>query len=193
MQISVTDGIRPAIYFAIGSLLVEVFYVRISIVAMEWIRKHERIFRLLEWVSIVIVAALAVTSFIAASHPSGEGKNVILSNTLHRFWLGVTMSALNPVQIPFWFGWTTVLFTRNVLQPQAVFYNTYIAGIGIGTFIGNSVFIFGGLLIVDMLNANQNILNWIIGGVFALTALILLWKMIAKIRKPGTDQQNQEH
>jgi hypothetical protein len=88
------------------------------------------------------------------------------------------MSALNPVQIPFWFGWSTVLFTKKILLPRNDHYNFYIAGIGSGTFIGICLFIFGGQLIVNKINANQNMLNWIIGGVFSLTALIQLYKIL---------------
>ena len=181
MQISVTDGIRPAMYFAIGAAIVEIIYVRISLVAMDWVRKREKIFRWLEWITVLIILALAVSSFIAAADPQVK-KNVILSNTLHRFWLGVSISAINPVQIPFWFGWSTVLFTKKVLLPQRDHYNSYTLGIGIGTFIGFGVFIFGGQLLVDSLNTNQDILNWIIGGVFAVTALILLLKILRKKR-----------
>jgi threonine/homoserine/homoserine lactone efflux protein len=180
MQISVTDGIRPAIYFALGALLVEMVYVRISLVAMDWVRKQQRLFRMLEWLTLLIVTALAVSSFVAAAHPSGEAKNVILSSTMHRFLLGITMSAVNPVQIPFWFGWSTVLFTKKVLLPRNDHYNIYISGIGLGTLIGNCIFIFGGRLIVDKLNTNQRLLNGIIGGIFALTALIQLWRMLKK-------------
>lgn len=183
MQISVTDGIRPAIYFALGALLVEMVYVRLSLVAMDWVRKQERLFRLLEWFTLLIIVALAVTTFIAAAHPSGEGKNIILSSTMHRFLLGLTMSAVNPMQIPFWFGWSTVLFTKKVLLPRNDHYNSYIAGIGIGTFIGNMVFIFGGRLIIHKLNANQSVLNWVIGGIFAVTAIIQLCRMLQK-KKP---------
>ncbi|MBS1608217.1 MAG: LysE family transporter [Bacteroidetes bacterium] len=179
MQISVTEGISQAILFAIGSLLAEMVYVRLSLVAMDWIRKQEKLFRILEWVTLLIVVALAFFSFYAALHPSQE-KNIILSSTLPKFVLGLMMSALNPMQIPFWFGWSTVLFTKKVLLPRADHYNSYIVGIGIGTFIGNCVFIFGGKLMVDRLNANQNILNWVIGGIFAITALIQLWRMMRK-------------
>ena len=180
MQISVSDGVRPAIYFSLGTLLVEMVYVRLSLVAMDWVRKQQRLFRMLEWLTVLIVAALAVSSFIAAAHPSGEAKNVILSSTMNRFLLGIIMSAVSPIQIPFWFGWSTVLFTKKVLLPRNDHYNSYIIGIGIGTFIGNCIFIFGGRLIVDKLNANQHLLNWIIGGIFALTVLIQLWRMFKK-------------
>ncbi len=177
MQISVTDGIMPAIYFSAGALLVEIVYVRLSLVAMDWVRKQKKLFRWLEWVTLVVIAALAISSFIAASDKTVH-KNIILSNTLPRFWLGVMMSAINPMQIPFWFGWSTVLFTKKVLLPRNDNYNIYIAGIGLGTFIGNSLFILGGRLLVERLDRNQNILHWVIGSIFALTALLQLWKML---------------
>ena len=179
MQIAITDGVPPAMYFVLGALLVEVCYVRISLVAMNWVFRHKKLFRWLEWISIVIILALAVSSFIAAADPAVK-KNVLLSGGMHRFWLGVVMSALNPVQIPFWFGWSTVLFTKNVLQHKSDHYNTYITGIGLGTFIGNLVFIFGGRFIVDVLNTNQKILHWIIGSIFLVTAVILTIKVLRK-------------
>lgn len=177
MQISVSDGVRPAMYFVLGALLVEVIYVRVSLVAMSWVMKHKNLFRWLEWISIFIVLALAVSSFVAAGDTEVK-KNVLLSGGIHRFWLGALMSSLNPVQIPFWFGWSTVLFTKRVLEHKNTHFNIYIAGIGIGTFIGNLVFIIGGRFVVEVLNANQKVLNLIIGAVFLLTAIILLIKRL---------------
>ena len=179
MQIAITDGIQPAILFSLGSLTAEVIYVRVSLMAMDWVRKQQKLFRILEWITLLIVVALAVSSFYAAIHPTVQ-KNVILSSTLHRYFLGLVMSALNPVQIPFWFGWSTVLYTKKILLPKASNYNVYIIGIGLGTLLGNGVFIFGGKLIANKLDRNQHVLNWVIGGIFAITALIQIWKMSRK-------------
>jgi len=179
MQISVTNGVTQAMLFSAGSLLVEIVYVRLSLVAMDWIRKQERILKALEWITLLIVTALAVSSFYAALHPAVE-KNIVLDSPLPKFLLGVVMSAVNPVQIPFWFGWSTVLFTKKLLLPRNDHYNTYIIGIGLGTFIGNCIFIFGGLLIAQRISNNQDILNWIIGGIFAITAIIQLWRILTK-------------
>jgi threonine/homoserine/homoserine lactone efflux protein len=176
MQIGISDGIKPALLFSAGSLTAEIVYVRMSLVAMDWVRKQEKILKALEWITVIIVLALAASSFWAATH-STDQKNIILSNTMHRYALGFIMSAINPVQIPFWFGWSTVLFTKNILKPGLWNYNSYILGIGLGTFLGNCVFIFGGRLIVEKLNASQHLLNWIIGGIFLLTALLQLYKI----------------
>lgn len=179
MQIGITDGISPALWFAGGALTAEIIYVRISLVAMDWVRKQEKLLKALEWLTVVIVMALAVSSFWAAIHPEGE-KNVILSNTMHRGLLGFMMSAVNPVQIPFWFGWSTVLFTKNILRPGFWNYNLYIAGIGVGTLAGNCVFIFGGKLMASKLNASNTIMNYIIGSVFFITALIQVIRIYRK-------------
>ncbi len=179
MQISISDGVYPAVLFSLGSLTAEVIYVRISLVAMDWVSRQEKIFRMLEWVTLLIILALAFFSFYAALNPV-VNKNVILSSSLHRYWLGLIMSALNPVQIPFWFGWSTVLFAKKILLPRNDHYNVYIIGIGIGTLIGNMVFILGGKFVGELLKNNQHILSWIIGSIFFITAIIQIWKMSRK-------------
>src|SRR5688500_12833394 len=97
MQISIPDGVMPAFLFAFGCLTSEVVYVRLSLIAMDWVRHQQRLFKMLEWVTLAIVVALAASSFYAAVTPQVE-KNFILSSTLHRYMLGLIMSALNPVQ-----------------------------------------------------------------------------------------------
>jgi threonine/homoserine/homoserine lactone efflux protein len=177
MQISVQESVHNAILFSLGSLTVEMIYVRISLVGINWVRRQKKLFRYMEWITVAIVLALAIGSFAAAMKPHAA-KNVVLNNNINRYALGAMLSAINPVQIPFWFGWSTVLFTKNILAPKNSFYNLYIVGIGIGTLLGNFVFIFGGKWIVTMLNGNQNLLNWIIGGIFSVTAIIFLIKIL---------------
>lgn len=178
MQIGIQESIQNAIYFSIGSLLVEMVYVRLSLIGIDWVRKQEKLMKAMEWITLFIIVALAIGSFVAASKGSGDQKNVLLNNNMHRFLLGMFMCAINPVQIPFWFGWSTVLFTKKVLEPKPAAYNSYIVGIGIGTLLGNFVFIFGGKFLVSKIANSQQYLNWVIGGIFALTAVIQMIKMI---------------
>ena len=182
MQIGISDGVLQATFFSLGSLLAEVIYVRLSLVAMDWIRKKEKIFRALEWVTLIIILLLAASSFYAALNPKIE-KNIVLSSTLPKFILGFTMSAINPVQIPFWFGWSTVLFTKKILLPKNDNYNIYIVGIGLGTLAGNFVFILGGRAVASSLKDNTGIINWVIGGIFLITAVIQAWRMLRKKKK----------
>ena len=168
-----------ALQFSFGSLLAEMIYVRLSLVAMDWVRKKEFLFKMLEWITLAIVLALAIFSFHAAMSPT-ERQNVVLSSALPKILLGFVMSAVSPAQIPFWFGWSTVLLSKKILLPINKHYNFYIIGIGLGTMIGNCVFIFGGQLIADKLQNNHDIINWVIGAIFLITAMIQVWKMMKK-------------
>ncbi len=178
MQIGIQESITDAMYFSIGSLLVEMIYVRISLVGIDWVRKQAKLMKAMEWITLAIIIALAVGSFIAAAEDEAGTKNVLLNNNMHRFLLGMLMCAINPVQIPFWFGWSTVLFTKKILEPKQNQYNSYIVGIGVGTLLGNAVFIFGGKWMVLRIANSQQYLNWIIGSIFAITALIQLIKIL---------------
>lgn len=178
MQIGIQESLRDAIYFSLGSLLVEMIYVRISLVGIDWIRKQKKLMKAMEWITLIIILALAAGSFIAAMKEGGGAKNVMLENNMHRFLLGMLMCAINPVQIPFWFGWSTVLFSAKILEPRSLYYNSYIVGIGLGTLAGNCVFIFGGKWMVERIANSESYLNWVIGGIFLITALIQIWKIV---------------
>lgn len=178
MQISIQESVNNALLFALGSLTVEMIYVRISLVGILWLQRQERLMKIMQWLTFVIVLALAAGSIAAALHPSNEAKNVVLHNPLHRTLLGMVMSALNPVQIPFWFGWSAILFSKKILHPVRSQYNIYILGIGTGTLMGNLIFIFGGKYLVQRVHNSEAYLNWVIGIFFFISALIHLYKII---------------
>lgn len=181
MQIGIAEGFKNALLFSFGSLLVEMIYVRISLVGINWIQKQQRLMKIMEWITLGIIVILAIGSFYAAFHTKSDGSahvNFWDEIDINRFLLGGFMCAINPVQIPFWFGWSTVLFNKKILEPVKSQYNSYIVGIGLGCLLGNCVFIFGGKWLVDRIHNSEQYLNWVIGGIFAITAIIQLWKIL---------------
>jgi threonine/homoserine/homoserine lactone efflux protein len=178
MQIGIQESVKNALLFVLGSLTVEMIYVRISLVGIAWVQKQDKLMKAMQWITLGIIVALATGSIMAALHPSSEAKNVVLQNNLHRTLLGMFMCAINPVQIPFWFGWSAVLFSKKILMPVNAQYNSYIVGIGLGTLMGNCIFIFGGKFMVQRIHNSEAYLNWVIGGIFAITAIIQLYKIL---------------
>ncbi len=180
MQLGIQEGIRSAILFSLGSMLVEMIYVRISLIGIDWMRKQEKLMKAMQWITFGIVVALAIGSFMAALKGGENAKNPVLDNNVNRFLLGAIGCAINPIVIVFWFGWSTVLFTKKILLPVNSQYNSYVVGVGLGAFAGNCVFIFGGKWIADSIADSQKYMNWFIGGIFTVTALITLWKILKK-------------
>jgi threonine/homoserine/homoserine lactone efflux protein len=76
--------------------------VRLSLTGIDWVIEHETLFNVLQWITVFIFIILAVSSFLIARKKNETKKNILLNNNMNRFWLGITMSAVNPVQIPFW-------------------------------------------------------------------------------------------
>ena len=142
-HIAVQDGQFAALIFSAGAVLIEIVYVRIALVAMNWITRQYKLFRLFEWLTVLLLFALAAGSFAAAIRKSGLA-NALPVHAVHPFLLGILLSATNPLHITFWFGWSTILINKHILLPENTNYNIYVAGIGIGSILGYAVFIFGG-------------------------------------------------
>jgi threonine/homoserine/homoserine lactone efflux protein len=180
MQVALQENLRRAVFFSLGVALVEIIYVRLSLTGMDWVMRHRQLFHILEWATVFLFIALAISSFIAANKKNGTPKNIMLNNKLNRFWLGVTMSAINPVQIPFWFIWSTYLLSNKILLPTTVDFTVYTVGIGLGTLLGLALFIFGGRLVVQKLNASHRMINLAVALVFFISAIIQLYRVLNK-------------
>ncbi|ULQ57860.1 LysE family translocator [Flavihumibacter rivuli] len=180
MQIAVQENTRRALAFAAGVALVEIIYVRLSLKGVDWIMSNQRIFYILEWVTVVLFLVLGISSIRAAMAAPGERMNILLDNKMNRFFLGLSMSAVNPVQIPFWFLWSSYLFSIHLLQSTTLAFNVYTLGIGIGTVTGLLLFIYGGKWLVRRMNAGQKFLNILVGIVFLLSAGIQCYRVVTK-------------
>ena len=73
-----------------------------------------------------------------------------------------------------------LLMNKKILIPEHKYFFVYIFGISLGTLAGFDVFIYGGNYIVQQLNDKQNILNWVVGFVLLITAMIQLYKIFKK-------------
>jgi len=134
----------------------------------------------LGWITVLLFLVLGMLAFISARKQKKEERSVILDNQLHRFLLGLTMSALNPVQIPFWFLWTSTMIQTRVLPVTAPAFHVFTMGAGLGTIAGLALYIHGGNWLVKRNNTSNKTLNQIMGVIFIITALIQLYRMLYK-------------
>lgn len=167
--VSVSTGTVAGFAFAAGCILTELIFVRLAVISMEWISRKQRLFKTLEWITILIILILAAYSFIAARKHTGF-TSAMPADIKFPFLSGVTISAVDPMKIPFWFLWSSFLLGKKILIPESSFYNYYTAGIGVGSLLGFIIFIYGGNYFIGSIKSNQYIINWIIGFVLLATA-----------------------
>lgn len=179
-QLAVQEGFKRAWLYGWGIVLVEMIYLRISLTAMDWVVEHRVIFLIMGWLTVALFLFLGIFSLLVARKQAKEKKGLLLNNKLNRFLLGVSVSAVNPAQIPFWFIWSTNMINSGVLKTTFPDFNLFTGGAAIGSLAGLGVYIYGGKWLIAKMKASNKQLNIFMGIVFILAALLQLYNMLFK-------------
>ncbi len=177
MHVAAHEGVRKAVWFALGVACMEIIYLRVTLAAVNWVSAHHNLFAALQWLTIVFLLVLAVAGFFAA-RKKNDGKNVLIQNNVPRFWLGMAMSAVNPLQFPFWAGWAIALLSMHYLEATRLSYNVFALSAGAGTFIALMLFIGLGYKFSWWMQVNNRKIQFAMGvlfGVLAVYQLVIIW------------------
>lgn len=180
-QIAVQESFRNAWKYAIGVAIVEIIYLRLTLSGVDWIIQHKLFFEILGWLTVVVFLTLGILSFITAEKQQKEKKALLLNNNISRFLLGLSMSALNPAQIPFWFIWSSYLMETSRLHSDSTDFNIFTIGCGTGTIAGLALYMYGGNWLITKMNASNRALNIVMGIIFIIAALAQLYRMISGV------------
>ena len=177
-QISVQENFRNAWKYTLGVALIEMVYLRLVLPSVQWIMQHRLFFSILNWITLVFFLVLGIWSFRTAQKQDEGKKALLLNNSLNRFFLGVSMSALNPAQIPFWFIWSGYFMVNGWLQPGFGFFNIFTLGCGLGTVMGLTLYMYGGNFLVTKMKASNKTMNKIMGVLFIVAAAAQLYRLL---------------
>jgi threonine/homoserine/homoserine lactone efflux protein len=178
-QIAVQESFRNAWKFSFGVALIELVYLRLVLSGMQWIISHLGLFNLFNWITVILFGVFGLMSFAAAHSQQGtEKKALLLSNQLDRFLLGMSMSALNPLQIPFWFVWSEYFLSQGWLKAEFSIFNIFTLGAALGTLSGLMVYMYGGNWLVTKMKTSNRSLNKIMGAIFIIAAIAQLFRII---------------
>jgi threonine/homoserine/homoserine lactone efflux protein len=164
-QVTAQQGQKAGILYAIGSMLAEVIIVRLALSGMRRLIRRHRVFYFLELLTAVLLLTMAIACFVAAVQMN-DIAHILPGNAWHPFWTGVLISALNPLHLPFWLGWTTILMNKEILLPQAKMLNIYVCGIALGTILGFLTFIYTGHYLLTAFQDKQ--FEICVGGGFVM-------------------------
>ncbi len=179
VQLAATKGYSVSIWFAIGCMTAEVVCVSICVLVMDKISQSPIVTRSLEWLSLLIIIWLVISSFTKS--------DVGIPQMMSPFIFGFVLMILNPVQLPFWFGWTTILVHRKLLLPTRHDNMHYIIGIAVGSILASGLFIAAGHAITSWMSGKEKMIRWIFGSIFIIIAAIQVWRIFRRpaYRAPG--------
>lgn len=181
-QISASQTTKAALIFALAAILVELIIVRLSLGLTEKLKIGGKLFTYLLPITITLLLLLAFSSFQTATTSStielGKSSFPLIQSP---FILGLVMSTLNPMHLPFWTGWNSVLISKKTLDRQPGMFTFYISGIALGSILGFLVFIFAGQLIFENYSKYSTTISKIM-GLFYLGFALYLFAGYFKLR-----------
>jgi threonine/homoserine/homoserine lactone efflux protein len=177
-QISVEESFKNAWLFSIAGAIVEVVYLRLALNSSQWMMHNKMLFNYVSWFTVILFYTLGFLSIRkAVKQKEPKSKGFLINNNVNRFLLGIMLSVVNPMQIPFWFFWGTYFIQNGTVKPTATDFNFFTIGAGLGTLSGQSIYIHGGNWLIRKLKASHKILNIIMGAVFIISASVQVYKI----------------
>ncbi|MDI9357656.1 MAG: LysE family transporter [Phycisphaerales bacterium] len=180
IQIAIQWGALDAFIFSLGATCTEIFLVYCSLLFINKILQLKWIIKLLDIIGILFLFILSAYAFYAIHEGNAHALSTAKKPSMPLFLWGILISAINPMAIPFWFGWSSILFSKKILKPTHKNYQIYVTGIGIGSLLSLGLFIVSGKWIYKLLSNHLFILNAIIGSCFLIIACLQAYKFLFK-------------
>jgi len=178
-ELVVTNRTAGAIRFGVAAIAVEITLVRIALAAVEWLTGLRRYFNLFRLMAILALLAVSGFSLRAAWNRDMFQASAIPLTSLHPFAAGLLLSALNPLHLPFWMGWSAILRSKGLLGSNPVEYNLFITGIGLGTALAFIGYGWAGEYLQGHLRGDQPLIDALVGFTLLGTALVQGYKLLS--------------
>lgn len=178
-KISLIDGQVRALLFVLGAVIVIFFQTYISLVFANYINTHPEIIILFREIGLVIMFFTSLYFLLFAKKQKTKDQNKVkIKSKKGRFFMGVVLSAINVLPIPYYVLITVTLASYNLFSflPAPIY--SFVSGVVIGSF---TVFYFYVVLFKKFKSKTDYILNnmnTILGSITGLIAIITLFHLI---------------
>lgn len=158
-------GQATALYL-LGVIVVEAFVIYGTLIFAQPLAANTKLSRFIDVFSILFMFLLAGVFYFTGANETHYATHF----TYAPFLLGLVLSSLNFVQIPFWTGWNLYLLNENYINISGLRKYSYLLGTLVGTFCGMAVLIF----LLSYCAANVPLLSrYLMQGIMPLVFLSL--------------------
>lgn len=131
VKTSLQKGKNEGIWFALGAAMVVIPQAFIALVFARYFAENPQVVARLEIAGIIVLFVLSIVFFIQARKKfEGEGAK----REGKSFLLGMLMSGMNMLAIPFYLVLSSVLENRGLLQTEQPFIILFVSGVFLGAF-----------------------------------------------------------
>ncbi|GGH35943.1 lysine transporter LysE [Mangrovimonas yunxiaonensis] len=180
-KIALKEGHNRGVMFSLGACTIVVFQVLIATVFARYLSNHPDIVDILQRVAFVIFVLISVYFLFIAKNHEAQPKEINVKSKSSRFFQGVFLSSINVFPIPFQaymaitfssFGW--LAFDKTSIA-------SYVTGSTSGAFVILYIYMFFFEKIKGKSFTSQKNMNYIIGGITGIIAIVTLINIIKEL------------
>ena len=173
-------GMNSLFFFLLGVISVEMFVIYFTLIFAKQLVNNKKLMKIIDFFAIFFLLIIGY-SFYASANQTIEQQDVLDKYAMYSpFLIGVFLSAINFLQVPFWTGWNLYLVNGNYISIVNKLKLFYIAGTLVGTFMGMLSLV----LILNTLDQNTTSFSkYVIPIVIPLFFVILAVVQMVKVYK----------
>lgn len=180
-KISLKDGHTRGIMFSLGACLIIIFQALIATVFARYLNKHPDVIDILQRVAFVIFVLISIYFLLIAKSTEKKNKDVEVKSKSSRFFQGIFMSAINVFPIPFQSYVAITIASFGWLEFDNTGITAYVAGATSGAFVALYIYMFFFEKIKGTKLTSQKGMNYLIGIITGVIAIITLINILKEL------------
>ncbi len=179
LKVAVEKGEKAGVWFAFGVMWPDIIQAHIAILGAQYILNHPG---LLDWLSKAALFVLIVMAYTAYKQGKKGLKESALTkfNIRNPFFYGMFISAVNPMAIPFYFAYSSLLKYNGIIRFDQPYASVYIAGAVLGAFTLLSIYSLYARKIIGRITFLARNFYFILSGIFGVLAIFVLIGILNK-------------
>lgn len=180
-KISLKEGYSRGIVFSIGVSVTVLAQTYVAVLFARYLSNHPDIVDILQRVALVIFVLISIYYLFVAKERAKPQDEINNKSKKNRFFFGMLLSSLNVFPIPYQAYMSITLATFGLMDFDLTSIVSYVTGAAMGTFVMLYIYIFFFDKIKSQRLTSQKNMNYSIGLITALIALITLFNVIKEI------------
>ena len=177
-KVSLKEGASRGIVFSVGVCVIVCFQTWIAAIFARYLSQHQDVVEILQRVALVIFILITIYFFLLAQKQPKPDVEANIRSKHSRFFQGMLLSALNVFPIPYQAYMTITIASFGWMAFDKISIASYVAGAAMGTFIMLYIYIFFFHKIKDKNFTSQKNMNYIIGSITGIIAIVTLINII---------------
>ncbi|MDY7393756.1 LysE family transporter [Aureibaculum sp. 2210JD6-5] len=173
VRTTIEQGKKAGVVFSLGAISVVLVQASMALFFANFIIKNPKILDNLRVAAIIVFFMLAVFFFIQARKKSVVKGKIKKGNL---FVIGVVMSSLNMLAIPFYFGVSTYFKVNGQLNMELPYIFLFVIGSVLGSFSVFLLYIYFAGIINQKAKFIATNINYILSGLFIALGIIAFLK-----------------